>query len=311
MTVPEKIAELRAIIDLRLSPLVDRDYRLLEIPDYPNVGDILIYNGERNFLRRLPRKCKEQSTMISFAMRLPRIPETDLLIFRGGGYFGDLWPAGPNFQKMVLKHYPVNPMVIFPQSVFFSSQENLRRAVELYGAHKNLSICLRDRQSYDFIRNYFSNPAYLIPDMAFYAKSDSRRYGSQSGRTCIVKRCDQEYIPTPDLERLCNISGVTIADWPSMTGESRLERIMSSLRRRPKRGGKFYDAFTRRIYCPLLLGQGKRFIAKFDKIVTTRLHAGILGMLLGKEVVFIDNSYGKIRSLYDTWLKDCDSVEMV
>ena len=41
------------------------------------------------------------------------------------------------------------------------------------------------------------------------------------------------------------------------------------------------------------------YISMFDVIRTNRLHVGIAGCLLGKEVYLYDNSYGKISSVYD------------
>ena len=52
-------------------------------------------------------------------------------------------------------------------------------------------------------------------------------------------------------------------------------------------------------------------LGAYKTIYTTRLHAAILGVLLGKKVVFMDNSYGKNRGFYETWLKDCDAVKMM
>ena len=53
---------------------------------------------------------------------------------------------------------------------------------------------------------------------------------------------------------------------------------------------------------PYMVKQGVKFIKKYDKIVSTRLHPMILSTLLNKPVEFVDNSYGKISSYYNTWL---------
>ena len=44
-------------------------------------------------------------------------------------------------------------------------------------------------------------------------------------------------------------------------------------------------------------------IERADVIVTNRLHIGIAGALLGKRVQLYDNSYGKIRDVYESSLK--------
>ena len=47
------------------------------------------------------------------------------------------------------------------------------------------------------------------------------------------------------------------------------------------------------------------FLAFFEQVSsvrTNRLHAGVAGALMGCEVTYLDNSYGKISAVYDAWL---------
>jgi pyruvyl transferase EpsO len=53
------------------------------------------------------------------------------------------------------------------------------------------------------------------------------------------------------------------------------------------------------------------FMSQYDEVYSTRLHGGILAMLLGKKVHMIDNTYGKISSLYNTWLTKKANIDMV
>ena len=57
MNSSEKIEILKSRIEEVLRPLIDRDYVLLELPYYENIGDILIWEGERHFLEKLPYRC--------------------------------------------------------------------------------------------------------------------------------------------------------------------------------------------------------------------------------------------------------------
>ena len=51
-----KVLQLRQQIVAQIGELIDRDYVLLGLPYYPNVGDILIWEGERQFLGNSPYK---------------------------------------------------------------------------------------------------------------------------------------------------------------------------------------------------------------------------------------------------------------
>jgi pyruvyl transferase EpsO len=61
-----------------------------------------------------------------------------------------------------------------------------------------------------------------------------------------------------------------------------------------------YDALARR---RLLRGCG--ILSRGQVVVTDRLHGHILSLLMGIPQVLLDNSYGKVKSFYDTWTKSC------
>lgn len=44
------------------------------------------------------------------------------------------------------------------------------------------------------------------------------------------------------------------------------------------------------------------------KVRTNRLHIGVAAALMGCEVTYLDNSYGKIRAMYDAWLHAMPSI---
>lgn len=46
-----------------------------------------------------------------------------------------------------------------------------------------------------------------------------------------------------------------------------------------------------------------------SSVRTNRLHVGVAGALVGCEVTYFDNSYGKIRALYDAWLSHIPTVK--
>ena len=68
---------------------------------------------------------------------------------------------------------------------------------------------------------------------------------------------------------------------------------------------------TKHIVYPSLLRQGVSFLSSFNKLYLTRMHAGILTMLIGRHFTMIENSYGKNSSFYETWLSDIDGVKLI
>ena len=52
------------------------------------------------------------------------------------------------------------------------------------------------------------------------------------------------------------------------------------------------------------------WVKKYEKVYSNRMHGAILAWFLGKETYLINNSYGKSKSLYETWLLDAKNLHM-
>ena len=71
------------------------------------------------------------------------------------------------------------------------------------------------------------------------------------------------------------------------------------------------DIYAYHIIRPKLVQAGIHFINPYKEIYTTRLHVAILSILTHKSFTFIDNSYGKNSSFYNTWLTDLNGSTFV
>ena len=69
----------------------------------------------------------------------------------------------------------------------------------------------------------------------------------------------------------------------------------------PRQLNEVIDWFVQTYYRSLTIQYGVEFINHYGVIYATRLHAAILGLLLGKKVHLIDNSYNKISAFFETW----------
>jgi exopolysaccharide biosynthesis predicted pyruvyltransferase EpsI len=50
------------------------------------------------------------------------------------------------------------------------------------------------------------------------------------------------------------------------------------------------------------------FFGRISSVRTNRLHAGVAAALMGCDVTYLDNSYGKISAVYDAWMSHLPSV---
>lgn len=307
----EKTEKLRNIIFDQLSPLIDNDYVLWDLPYHENIGDTLIWEGERCFLKTLKYKCLDFANAITCTF--PKLQSDVIILLHGGGNFGDVWRDAQMFRLEVIRKYPNNKIILFPQTVHYSDKSLIEPDANAMGKHKNLTICARDGRSSELLKSSFSNEILLLPDMAFCISKElleNHHMSSLFGRL-LIARMDKESIPINREEW----HGVDIRDWPTCEKATPKLRFLYALFKLNRIicaewSKKNIDFYCNQILRPHLIKSGARFIGCYQEINTTRLHVMILSILLGKDkIYFLDNNYGKCRSFYDTWLKDLDAVK--
>ena len=304
----EKCRQLKSCIEEQLIPLINNDYVLWELPYHENIGDLLIWKGELAFLRQLPYKRLGSCSFSTYEYK--DISSNVVILLHGGGNFGDVWREPQNFRLQIVSKYPDNPIIIFPQTVWYHNAGTMKQDAEIMARHKNLTICARDKKSYEFLKTHFSaNKILLVPDMAFCLPADwVRRFQVASNhKTLFLKRTDKEldtsYSALPFKE-----GEMEVSDWPTFERRHILYRIGGKLVYNPKYR-KVADWYFRFIVMPYFVRKGLRFVSPYDYVYTTRLHVAISCVLLGKPFTLLDNSYGKNSSFYETWLADVDGIE--
>lgn len=319
MTFQEKTDDLKAKIHETLVPLIDHDYVLWDLPYHNNIGDILIWQGELDFLRGVNYKC------LGFASRdtclFPLLNKNTVILLHGGGNFGDVWRGSQEFRLQVIRRYPYNKIIILPQTVWYESELHLAGDVLGMAEHKNLIICARDQISYNYLKTNFCNQILFVPDMAFCIPMQyiSSYRVKESEKVLFLKRRDKELRQIEDFK--IPVGNLETRDWPAIERKTLVMYGFSCIGRGRRFFARFVflsfitrlftkltDFYAVNFFRPDLVRQGIRFISFYKTIYTTRLHVMILSILLEKQVFFLDNSYGKNQAFYDTWLKDLDMV---
>ncbi|MDR2409321.1 MAG: polysaccharide pyruvyl transferase family protein, partial [Bacteroidales bacterium] len=240
------------------------------------------------------------------------------IFLHGGGNFGDVWYETHQFKEKIIISYPDNKIIILPQTVWYTDKRLLLHDVNIYSAHKNLTLCARDKSSYDLLKQHFTqNTVLLVPDMAFCIPPEQlKKYqGKQSGKDLFLKRIDRELNSKINYtDFIVDKKNTDISDWPAMKKVYtfllrcflwiflRLSRKIHSV------FPELTDLYAFFFVKPHMIKIGVKFVSKYNKIYTTRLHAAILCCLLNKPFVLFDNSYGKNLSFFETWLSDLDWV---
>lgn len=316
MNFQEKIAQLRAEIDRVLTPLITNDYVLLDVPYHGNIGDTLIWQGEEDFLSALPHKCLGVHSCDSWWGN--SLHHEAIILLHGGGNFGDLWRSAQEFRLKIIAQHQDHRIIMFPQSIWYDDKSLIQHDASIMARHPDLHLCARDRFSYDFLCRHFSaNHIYLVPDMAFHI-DDSRLTpyrGKNTTKKLYFRRLDKEIASgTPK-----TIQGYEIHDWPTIEKTPMNIQITRNIMR-GARLLKHLPLVSHYLRCVVdrkyrqsikddLIHQGFGLISQYNYVVTTRLHAMILSILLHKPVRYIDNSYGKLSAYYSTWLTDSDAIQ--
>ena len=310
MNYIDKINELKNIIRERLTPYINNDYIFIGLPYYDNIGDILIWEGTEQFLKDIPYKCLMKSSIETFDN--PELSPETIILLQGGGNFGDIWFEHQDFRLKVIQKYKKNPIVILPQSVYYIDKEICDKECKIIKEHSNLTIFVRDFASYNLLNSYSLN-AYLVPDMAFFLAigNDEKKYKIVLQKDLLLLRGDKELSQYDFANWLDNSDMSEVHDWPSYEHRIWFLQIMYTIKKSLFRKIGLTDLWAQYYFKHKMIDVGIKFLCQYNTIYTTRLHGAILSVLLGKNIVLFDNSYGKNSGFYDTWLKDLDSIKMI
>jgi len=281
---------------------------LLDVPTHQNVGDSAIHLGTLALLRRAGvRVCYACSIETYSRDTLARRLGDGVILLSGGGSLGDLWPLHQQLREQVLADFPSVRVIQLPQSLHFRDRGALSRARQAFGAYRHLTLLLRDDRSLAAARSHFDAPSEVCPDLAFALGPLPRPVASRA-RVVWLARRDREAAPHADA------GAHPTFDWAERRGSplSRVERL----------GHRVASAHPRiepYAHGPLMrLGviasrervrSGCAMLAAGDTVITDRLHGHILSLLLGIPHAVLDNSYGKVRSFYETWTRDAPIVQ--
>lgn len=306
-----KINELKAKIEKVLLPMLKgKKCIYIDLPYHSNIGDILIWQGTEYFLSDNDIICFMKEDKDSF--KFPILDKDVVILLHGGGNFGDIWPAHHLFRNKVIAHYPDNKIIILPQTVFFSDKTSMVTDAEQLGQHRNLTIIGRDQVSYDILNKYYyRNEILMLPDMAFCIDPDSlSRQAVKAVKSILFfKRTDKEANISSNFSTVIP-STAEEHEWPTMEPHIPNWRELWQGRIQ-NRFPMIYNWYWDKVMRPYYIKLGVRFISSYKLIYTTRLHGAILSVLLGKSLIFFDNSYGKNSSFYDTWLKDEKNIKFI
>ena len=204
-----------------------------------------------------------------------------------------------------MRDFPDRKIVQLPQSLHFHNSEILEETRRSIARHRDFTLLVRDQASLDFARHWFECPVYLCPDMA-YGIGRLRSEVRADAAVFSLMRTDHERHPDTPEGAIVEGIGPT-GDWvQARWHRSDLEKISQSLSRKAWTAAllmpKTEAAYHRQ--AALEVQRGADMLARGRMVLTDRLHAHILCVLMNKPHLVFDNSYGKISGYIETWPDD-------
>lgn len=292
------IADLQALIgDTFARAIPPGPVALVDFPDHSNVGDSAIWLGEMAWLADMGRPPVYTAALVNFvaAELLRHAPQGPILI-HGGGNFGTVWPKHEALRLHLLRQFPGRPIVQLPQSLYYEDEASTQEMAKAIRDHGAFTLLVRDARSFAFAREHFDCEIRLCPDAALYL-GRLRRAPARADIVALLRT---------DHERVADATAAPpeaiVTDWleeaarDRMLMRGRLKIHSLLVAREPDRRLHRYQMLAR-----WRLRRGIATLSRGRTIVTDRLHAHIMSLLLDIPHIVLDNMYGKVGGFAAQW----------
>lgn len=294
------VARLAAQVDEAFTAVIpEGPLALVDFPDHSNVGDSAIWLGETAWFEKARRQPAYTASLKDYSADdlAAAAPEGPILI-HGGGNFGTVWPKHEELRLHLLERFRGRPLIQMPQSIHYADDPSRDRMARAIAAHGRFTLLVRDAPSYELATAHFDCEVRLCPDAALFLGRQRR------GRP----RTDVLALMRTDHERSVAAGGapdVTIVDWLDERPRERdlvRARVKLATLTAPDAQAKRWTRQS--LLAAWRLRRGLRLLSQGRAVVTDRLHAHILSLLLDVPHVVLDNSYGKVSRFVAEWTRD-------
>lgn len=283
---------------LRSGEIKNADY-LIGTPLHDNLGDHLITLSEIKIFDEL----QLDKSLIEIPLEFFRLysnelvagVSTDARIFiNGGGWMGDVWPDDEYAIQQAVELFKNNQVVVFPQTIYYSSNEEASQNIKdsgalVYNSHPALTMFFRERNSYEVAKGIYENlDVRLAPDMAlaYFDYAPKRQTANKVVGFCL--RDDREKAPDKLLDGLID--------------------HIDKKRYETKKVTTIHGSLVPAINRETTVEDALREFASCGVVVTDRLHAMLFCYLTNTPCIVFDNATKKISGVYQEWLKDAPSI---
>ncbi|CQR74717.1 Putative pyruvyl transferase EpsI [Sporomusa ovata DSM 2662] len=267
--------------------------------DYGNLGDVAITYAQTKFLQRMYPEHKLIELPISKTFTKIKALKSvcgkeDIITIVGGGNMGDLYTQIEFCRRFIIKQFPGNKIISFPQTIDFSKtdygQQRLQETIKTYSAHKKLILIAREQISFEAMKRYFpQNIILFAPDMVMSLDETEPQF-ERHGILLCLRNDKEKFIDAFDAKQLTKkLSSIfgDVCNYDTHTGMANM-----SVYERRLELEKIWDTFK-----------------KSKVVVTDRLHGMIFCYITKTPCIVFPNNNHKIKASFE-WIKDCKYIKL-
>ena len=297
----------------------DRPIGLVGFPETANCGDHATWLGEKRLLKALGLATAYECSAHSYdpdEMRKQVAGGT--ILMHGGSNFGDRHTAYHEFRLRVLDDFPNNTVIVFPHHVTYLDNDYLQRTSALVGRHPDVTLFARSLMTQHLLARHFGSSVRveLAPDLAFMlcaqtrsaepaydvvwiARTDSARAGDQTEVAARLSSQAAEKFLLPRYPDGIEVNfvikqrppTVLLTDWLSLFFENEAART----------GIRTLSFDTQ---SEVYLSRALHILSLGHIVITDRLLAHVLCLLLGIPHVLLNDESGKNWHFHETWTRE-------
>lgn len=282
----------------------NRRYFFLDAASYNNLGDQAITYAMCRFMGDMFGEenlfvVSEKELLMYFTSLKKQIQREDVIILSGGGNMGDLYPRYESLRRKVIRNFPDNKIVVFPQTIDYTDdrygKKEKKKSSMIYSRHKNLVVCAREMKSYRMMAQLYPNVIF-VPDIVFYLYGKLNLQPTNRERIIgICMRHDKESVINEVSEKkiyeICRENGFMVNDISTLSAP--------------------HQAYTDNCSRRAVLEEKIREFSRCSGVITDRLHGMIFSVLAGTPCIALDNSNGKVSEVYKTVKNKVGCIEAI
>lgn len=275
---------------------------IIGVADYDNLGDHAIGYAQRLFLNSISIDTQKYE-IIEVPLTTPVyhisqiINPNDIILITGGGNLGTKYEFLNDLYLPIIKKFPKNKKLFFPQSYTFDPKYDTPKSIEkikniFSKSANNLTITARESKSYKLFKDTFpDNNVILTPDIVLSLDQNKNKDKTNKSDIIMLMRSDSEKTLDENIEKqiinkLSSKYKIAIDDTVVPDRISHEDRLYN-----------LNETWTK--------------IKENKLVITDRLHGMIFAQITGTPCIVFDNYNNKIKMTCEDWLNDMDHIRFI